>query len=263
MIVKDKKTVVYIAINLINGKRYIGITSHDLSTRKSQHKYAAFKLHAVNNLFQNAIRKYGFEMFRFSIIEECSSFYHACLEEIRLIATLKPEYNLNRGGEGNFGFQHSEEKRKKVICLNDGKIFESTSHAGEFYDVFPVSISKLCLSRKGFDTVGGRKFAFYNGQKIEEKDFLPMKKNFGPRKVVCVNDGLTFKSIKAASLYYNIGRQAIGMVCRKKLVTVNGLSFVCSNHVLSLEERNSILESNNIRKCKWRKQLVRWNKESA
>ena len=56
---------IYMAVNKINGKRYIG-KSVNFQARYKKHKYAKY----YNTYFHNAIRKYEFENFEWSILEE-------------------------------------------------------------------------------------------------------------------------------------------------------------------------------------------------
>lgn len=87
---------IYIIVNRINGKRYIGL-SGDMKRRFVEHRsrtkgncpslYAAFA-------------KYGVSNFDFLILEPCVT--SLLLErEAFWIATLKPEYNRSPGGVGN------------------------------------------------------------------------------------------------------------------------------------------------------------------
>lgn len=63
--------LVYLLVNLANGKRYIGQTKHTLTERKAQHLWAA-----INNPRQPiayAIRKYGADQFYFRKLRTCST----------------------------------------------------------------------------------------------------------------------------------------------------------------------------------------------
>ena len=55
--------IVYLAVNVKNGKPYVGMTSNSLATRMSQHKRAS-----VTNAFYRAIRKHGWDSFEWSVL---------------------------------------------------------------------------------------------------------------------------------------------------------------------------------------------------
>jgi group I intron endonuclease len=110
--------VVYQITNLINGERYIGITSKPLSTRWAKHR-----LESRNPRFflHRAIAKYGADMFRIVILKTCCSYDAALSEEIKLIAALRPQYNMTRGGQGALGRPNGPETRRKMSAAKRGK----------------------------------------------------------------------------------------------------------------------------------------------
>jgi len=116
--------VVYVATNIINGNRYIGVTSRGLSYRKSNH-YAKARAKFSNGgscpKFHAAIRKYGEDAFSWEILETHASVDEMIAAEIRLIAELNPEYNLASGGEGARGTKHTEETKRLLSEKKKGK----------------------------------------------------------------------------------------------------------------------------------------------
>lgn len=91
--------------NNINHKVYIG-QSCSVETRYSQHfhNHKNKKLHDYNTKFYRALRKYGFENFTFSIIEQKEDYSKQELNELeqKWIAyynSYENGYNSNRGGE--------------------------------------------------------------------------------------------------------------------------------------------------------------------
>lgn len=65
------KSVIYIATNLVNSKIYIGQTIH-YKRRIREHKCYAKTGSKEKSPFHDAIKKYGFENFKFEILEECT-----------------------------------------------------------------------------------------------------------------------------------------------------------------------------------------------
>jgi group I intron endonuclease len=60
--------IIYKATNKINGKVYIGRTTKDIHTRKSNHKTLALSKNSSNR-FHKAIREYGFNSFVWEVID--------------------------------------------------------------------------------------------------------------------------------------------------------------------------------------------------
>lgn len=116
---------VYCYTNKINGKKYIGITSHTLSERAGQ----AGNRYKQCTRFYNAIKKYGWDVFDPEILFEGLSKAEACLKEQELIAYYRTRdkhfgYNVCTGGEisdGNKGQVFSKERRKHMAEAQRGK----------------------------------------------------------------------------------------------------------------------------------------------
>jgi len=49
---------------------------------------------------------------------------------------------------------------KKVMCLDDGEIYESASEASRKYGVAKSAMIELCLGKRGRQTVGGMRFQY-------------------------------------------------------------------------------------------------------
>ena len=94
----EPKVVVYQATNLMNNKRYIGVTKRGLSVRRKQHladarRGSGVPLHA-------AIRKYGCENIMFEVLVDFQDdFDLAKVYEWEMISKHRPEYNLPAGGD--------------------------------------------------------------------------------------------------------------------------------------------------------------------
>lgn len=199
--------VVYRATNLVTRDFYIGITAGYFSQRRGKHLWLALKKNSQFH-FHRAIRKYGKENFEFEVIQKCSSYEEAKLEEIRLIAEMKPAYNMTLGGDGIIGFKLTPEQiekgaakrrglpgywkgkklpphviefkrhhgktrpdklrilalgpksqMKKVICLDDGHVFECARYAAKFYDISSGMVCSVC-NKGRHKTAGGLVFRF-------------------------------------------------------------------------------------------------------
>jgi len=123
--------IIYKATNLINGKFYIGQTTKSLEHRMYQHKLSAKEGKYV---FARAIKKYGFENFKFEILCKCETIEELNNKEIEFIKRLKSTnrdigYNMTVGGSGcgsgednpSFGKKRSDEFKIKVSKALTGR----------------------------------------------------------------------------------------------------------------------------------------------
>lgn len=202
---KIRPAIVYVAVNIINGKKYIGVTYKPLNRRATEHRFYARK--GVHNYpLYRAMRKYGFNAIEFFILAEYSNYEDALAGEIYFIQLLKPEYNATLGGQGRVGHKMPDHVRKKlhrprtekeknhlrelglknkdkwkqyshlgpkafsrkVICLDDGKIYESASAAARAYDSAKSAVIELCLGKNFRRTVNGRRFKYVDSRVARE-----------------------------------------------------------------------------------------------
>lgn len=112
---------IYKFTNKVNGKVYIGQT-YNLQIRLNSHKSKASK---VKNKFYNAIRKYGWSNFEFSVLstinantkEELSALLDKLeIEYINQYNSYKLGYNSTLGGHSKRGYKLSKEFSEK--CKN-------------------------------------------------------------------------------------------------------------------------------------------------
>lgn len=107
--------IIYKAENKINGKVYIGQTSKSLEERKKIHlKDSKGNSHYV---FHRALRKYGDENFKWSILSENNNIDKInAMEKFYIMAYRKITvcYNSTDGGGGILGMKHSDETKIKI-----------------------------------------------------------------------------------------------------------------------------------------------------
>ena len=123
----NKKNVVYICRNTINGKVYVGETNDSLYNRwsgksKFSHKYG-YENNTENRVLYNAFRKYGVENFEVSIIEEgftCKQerkkseekwveYFHSYINDPKNMG-----YNMTRGGDDASQLKTKEAVQKRM-----------------------------------------------------------------------------------------------------------------------------------------------------
>ena len=197
--------IVYQATNRINGKRYIGATTKSLTHRRTGHWHDANGRNYCR-VFGAALRKYGRDGFDWTILVRCSSKEEMSREEIRLIAELKPEYNITIGGQGIFGVPYTEERRAKLSKSLTGK--------------------KLSPERRK--------------QAIQQ---LALQRQKRQRPVVCLNDGNFFLSCQLAADFYGMQQKNVYVVAIGEQAKSKGLTFAFSKEPLSREECSKLMEA--------------------
>jgi group I intron endonuclease len=122
--------IIYKAIGPIgpNGKIYIGKSLQALHRRKIEHKSNAFNKNIGSTYyshFYNAIRNYGIDNFKWSILEDGIPVEFLNDREkyyIKKYNTYNIGYNSTIGGDGSFGFKHSMESRAKMSKSTEGQV---------------------------------------------------------------------------------------------------------------------------------------------
>ena len=199
--------VVYQAVNLLNGKKYIGITKKSVSQRQYQHSWFAKK--GIKTTFGRAIRKYGIDNFQFSILHRTSTYQEALELEKQLISELKPEYNMSKGGVAPTGVTWSEERRAKTL---------------------PSLRASWTEERKKKHSVSSRKAI--TPERIA--NLLKIRPD-GFKTITCLNDGKIFKSVDLAKEFYGISNISSVLVGRQ-LTCGDGLAFVELKDGVPLDE---------------------------
>jgi hypothetical protein len=195
------------ATNTVNGKRYIGATRYSLEKRKTSHLYHAARGSHGCRKFHPAIKKYGSDNFSWVVLVECADAADAFEVEGRLIAELAPEYNLSRGGErGAAGV-----KRTEAYCRNLSKIHKGKKRTQE-------DIAKQKATRQAYPT--------------------------GCVKVLCLDDGIVYPSVRATSMAYGIHETHITGLLRSYKnfsATRSGKHFIYYTEPLTVEQRQALI----------------------
>lgn len=139
---KEPYGVVYLITNLVNSKKYVGITIQRPQRRWNEHIRVAIRVTSKPKCLINyAIAKYGPNSFKFEIIEECADHKSLNEAERRWIADLgcigSGGYNLTPGGGGprresrdrmgrsQSGRRHPPEVRAKLSAAARGRKWTS------------------------------------------------------------------------------------------------------------------------------------------
>ncbi len=217
--VKPDQLYLYIITNLLNAKKYVGITNNPkirwYNHRNSNRRYA----------ISNAIRKYGAENFEFKVI--CVGLKTEILKleqtTIKLLDTKAPNgYNLTEGGEGTWGRTVSKEEREnlrkihlgtkasdmtraKLSQLHKGRVFSDETR----YKLHLAAIKRYesLQEREASRLINlGRKKSEATIKKLRQS--LP-KGGLHPSAKPILIAGMAYDCIKDAMLVLNVSRTTI------------------------------------------------------
>ena len=193
--------IVYLATNMINNKKYVGITTKTLEHRIKIHKRDS---KVLDTYFYRAIRKYGFDSFKWEVIDTAQS------------------------------KQELDEKERYYIKLYDTfddkeKGYNSTSGGGNLYDV-TQELRQLRSERatgKNNPMYGvpsplkGKSFTKEHREKISKslsnshREHVIGERNPAAKKVRNIETGEIFGTLTEAGKKYGTHRCNIGNACRK------------------------------------------------
>ncbi len=199
---------IYLIINKINGKKYVGYTFTNYKKRFSKH--VTESLGKSQRYLCRAIRKYGKENFDVTLLATAPNHLEAKEMEIALITEHNSfahskggwGYNATIGGEGINGYTYPEEARKKVSDLkksqkawcgtnnpNFGKGAEMSgekhflfgkNHSKDTRDKISIANRGKCAGEKNYASVNLTTFAksVNTGEILKAKSFYEMGKTF-------------------------------------------------------------------------------------
>lgn len=112
---------VYVHRNIINGKRYVGITS-----QKPEYRWNNGNGYRSNKYFTSAIEKYGWDSFEHCVLYDFLTEKEAKSLEKKYITLWNTRdreygYNITEGGESTSGFVPSKELREKWSKIRTGQ----------------------------------------------------------------------------------------------------------------------------------------------
>lgn len=224
----EEKWCVYIHTNNANGKKYVGISSN------VEKRWAYKGKNYYDQVFGNAIKKYGWDNFTHEIIFEDLTKEDACKRESELILLNKSNikkygYNRSNGGDsGSNGAYDSQLKRmRKVYRYNlNGEFIEehiSISNALRKIECANGKISNICLCCQGKRNMAyGYMWSYdYLGEKINK--YVTSKEitsNVRSKKIFQYSENGDFlreySSQKEASIEMNISVGALQSACNRK-----------------------------------------------
>jgi len=234
---EDNNYTVYMHVNKINSKKYIGITKQKPEKRWSNGNHYKSSPH-----FYSSIKKYGWNNFDHLILYNNLSETDAKNKEIELIAEYNTTddyygYNCTKGGDGTSGYKCSEEQRKKMSERQLGtKASEETKEK--------MRIAML-----------GREFTDEWKQKISESHIGD--KNPSAKPIVQLNGDFElikeFSCSRYAEQELGISVTNISQVCLGKARSAGGYIFMFKD---DYEKRKEDLKDKSVQINPYRKSVV-------
>lgn len=249
---KQETWCVYMHTNIINNKKYIGITKKSPKKRWGCKGYGYKKSQPV---FWNAIQKYGWDNFEHEILFNNLSQKEAQEKEIELIAKYKtncrrydsPEYgyNMTDGGEGMNGNFPTAKTREKMSASHRDRIKNETweekekrhlrmcGNTNPFYGKKHTEETKGIISSKAKERLKNKQnHPRYNkSPSIESR----IKSSFSHKKSPVIQfdmDGnfiAEYSGIIEAHRKTNVNRTSIGDCCHHKVKTAGGFIWEFKN----------------------------------
>lgn len=103
---------IYQIRNIINGKKYVGI-SNDVPRRLQGHKNRLRRGDHANRHLQSAFNKHGEAAFVFEIIVWCPA-HELLIKEQSFIESGEFRYNLKSASGSHYGFRHTKEAKQRI-----------------------------------------------------------------------------------------------------------------------------------------------------
>lgn len=144
---------IYVIINDINGKQYVGKTNYSIEKRFCEHIRDSQNPRCEKRPLYSAINKYGKEHFSISILEECSA-EDSADREIYWIERLHTYgcngYNATRGGDSKryYDYQKIAQKYTELLSAKEtAKYFQcdidTVRQACRAYNIQMLNISEV------------------------------------------------------------------------------------------------------------------------
>ena len=227
---RNRKGIIYVHINKLNGKAYVGQTIQTL-----QDRWGKGSLYSACTHFYNAIQKYGWDNFEHKILE-CGLDIAELNERekywIEKYDSIKNGYNIREGGNNqHLTEEHKEKIRlsnvktlgRQVICLNTGIIYDSVTSAKK--DTEAEHIGDCCsgkIKTAGKDKDGNALLWKYLEDYTGKEEVIITKQKRAKTKVLCLETNIEYNSAKDAERETGVDSTSIGRVCNGKRKSAGG-----------------------------------------
>ena len=238
---EDRKWCVYMHVNKINGKKYIGQTSRNPPEKRWNGGWGYLGC----TKFWNAIQKYGWQAFDHIIIQDGLTLDEANNLEEELISKYNTTldeygYNLQSGGENKLQSEETKNKvrehhadfngekhprAKAVYCIELNKIFRCMRDAQRELNINAKDIGACCKGDR--NTAGNYHWIYADDiEKSNMEEILNREKYAritNKKRVRCKETGEIFDSITQASVKKNVDLSSVSACCHGRLEHTKGL----------------------------------------
>ena len=209
--------IIYKSTNLLNNKYYIGKTKNSLENRIKQHKKSYLKKDWV---FYRAIKKYGFDNFKWEILIETDDSNKLNELEKKYISENINGYNVAKGGNGGDTISNNPNLatiKEKVSKFHKGKKLTdehkqkiSEAHKGKIKNWSKLNGKNMALSNVGKPSkLIGVKLTDEHKQKISES-------NKGKTKIFSENHKKKISEANKGKLNKNKGKTYVELFGKEK-----------------------------------------------
>ena len=128
--------------------------------------------------------------------------------------------------------QKKDFRKRPIICLDTGEIFESAAEAARHFNILASTICGVCRGK--VIRSGGMKFEYLD-QPLSEENRLRERKRPAAVKIFCVTTGEIFNTIAAAAKHFELSTMSIKQVCCGKCRHSKGYVFEFVDEKLKAE----------------------------
>lgn len=138
------------------------------------------------------------------------------------------DYDVKLSGSGFYTVDKNNPNKRKCICIETGKVYDSCVEAEREYNVPSDAVARVCRGER--ITVRNLHFDFLDTtQEIQDKkkimEINKSKPSSNMKKVICVETGQTYKSASEASRQLGMNNGYINNIISKKRKAQNGYTF--------------------------------------
>jgi hypothetical protein len=159
------------------------------------------------------------------------------------------KYTKNKISEKHKGKMLGSEnpKARKIININTLEVFGTIREASKKYKITESAISGNC--RGNYHSAAGFRWMYYDEyiKTSAEEIFIITNKSIGvlasdnpynSKKVININTGLEFETIRKASKYYNLDCSSLVKCCKNKTKTCGGFKWMYYDDYIKYKTEN-------------------------
>lgn len=164
---------IYLITNLINNKKYVGQTKFTVEKRWAQHQYDALN-ERDDFYFHRALRKYGINNFKISILKECpneelNEYECYYIDEYKTYYIYNQGYNLTRGGNG---FTKINDKMIMLEWAEGKSAIEIARNEGVYIKTITDALKRNNITQEEINSRSHQYGARFRKKRIYQYDYI-------------------------------------------------------------------------------------------